>query len=158
MKVACRVCRICSPGHAEYAGRRWPATRGGSRNASDSFGGGSGMPVLPPCPASLASAHAGGDTRAPPGPGATPGISAPCMPGHCHAGPTTHMPPTGFPAFCSYIPQLWSPGFIAKGWLLIRDYNIINSRPRCCKDWGGQVGRSSCAAATQSAASPAPCI
>ena len=68
---ACGVCRQA-------------LARDSRRNASDSFGGGSGMPVLPPCPASLASAHAGGDTRAPPGPGATPGISAPCMPGHCH--------------------------------------------------------------------------
>ena len=138
-----------------------PRLEAGDRNASDSFGGGSGMPVLLPCPASLASAHAGGDTRAPPGRGATPGISAPCMPGHCrahHSHAANRLP--GF--------LLLHSATLASGGALTRIYcrtvivdhegQHINSQPRCCRGWGGWVGRSSHVAATRSTASPAPCI
>lgn len=88
-----------------------PRLEAGGRNASDSFGGGSGMPALLSCPASLASAHAGGDTRAPPGPGATPGISAPCMPGPpltCRQPASRISAPT-LPNSC-----LWSAGVLTR--------------------------------------------
>ena len=73
-----------------------------------------------------------------------------------HAGPTTNMPPTGFPPFCSYytpqlLPLLCSVRFIP-GWC------HINIQPPSCRGLGERAGRSSCAAASRSAASPAPCI
>ena len=124
----------------------------GGRNASDSFGGGSGMPALLLCPASRASAHAGRDTRAPPGPAPPQEFPPTACRAHEHAA--NRLP--GVPQFLLLVYK-WEV------WLYwceldLEEMENINSQPRYCRGSDERWGRSTLAAAGLPAASAGACI
>ena len=144
-----RSARLGMPSMPAGGGLRLEA---GGRNASDSFGGGSGMPALLLCPASRASAHAGRDTRAPPGPAPPQEFPPTACRAHEHAA--NRLP--GVPQFLLLVYK-WEV------WLYwcesdLEEMENINIQPQYCRGLDERWGRSTRVAAGLPAASASACI